>query len=68
MIDRSAAECHSDRWLLLYILLQEWTAIESDRSLPYWVKNDRMRTAMLNAKTLAEVRRERFNYTQLLYR
>lgn len=46
---------------------QEFTRIESAPMLPYQ-KRIRLWQSMLSDRTLAEVRRERLNYTQLLYR
>jgi hypothetical protein len=48
--------------------LQEFTAITSNRYLHDGRKRYLMRDALLSDRTLAEVRRERLNYTQLLYR
>jgi hypothetical protein len=48
--------------------LQEFMKIDSDRYLRDWAKRNRMRDALLSDRTLGEVRRERLNYTQLLYR
>jgi hypothetical protein len=48
--------------------LQEFTKITTHPHLQEWKKRARIRHALLNDKTLAEVRRERLNYTQLLYR
>jgi hypothetical protein len=48
--------------------LQEFTNITSDPYLRDWQKRNRLRDALLSDRTLGEVRRERLNYTQLLYR
>jgi hypothetical protein len=52
----------------LLACLQEFTKIDSDRYMRDWAKRNRMRNALLSDRTLDEVRRERLNYTQLLYR
>jgi hypothetical protein len=52
----------------LSFCLQEFTQVISNRYLQDWKKRGIMCEQLLSDKTLAEVRRERLNYTQLLYR